>query len=623
MSRSRALRAAYYGLPMVACVVVYWYALRAWFTMDDFAWLGLRLEVHSLRDLVRALFEPQAQGTVRVLSERLYFLVLSSLFGMHALPYRIVVFATQLANLALISLISRRITGSAAAAFIAPILYVFNNALAIPMAWASCYNEVLWAFLVLAGFYCFLRYIDSGDQRWWVAQWIAYLVGFGVLELNVVYPALAALYALCCARAYLRKTIPLFAPAVLFAAIHLLFIPKPHSSTYGMYFDLGLITRLRRYFAWAVGPARLGDMVDASLSRSGRIASLVIALALLVFAASRLRRRDWRPAFLLGWFVVTLAPLLPLANHTMDYYLTVPVIGVCILGAWAIVESWRSSVAMGVVAVLLALTYCAGQYAEIQSATWWRYDSSRRLKSLLEAMNASWHRNPRGVVLLSNVDWDLFAAGFNDDPFRLYGIPRPFLTPGSENALKQPDPPRGLSAFTTTVADIMPALSQNNALVLAVSDHRVTDVTAAYSAVARTQYAPQEIRRVDVGQPGMALKLGPSWYPVERGFRWMPDSATVRMAGPHSPAERLHVSGYAPAVVVAQGPVHLTVSVDGRKLGTVAVDKPDEPFDFDFALPAAEVGKDAMEIKLSVDRTMTLPGDSRRLGLIFGTLELK
>src|SRR5579884_3858923 len=104
MSRSRALRAAYYGLPMVACVVVYWYALRAWFTMDDFAWLGLRLEVHSLRDLVRALFEPQAQGTVRVLSERLYFLVLSSLFGMHALPYRIVVFATQLANLALISL---------------------------------------------------------------------------------------------------------------------------------------------------------------------------------------------------------------------------------------------------------------------------------------------------------------------------------------------------------------------------------------------------------------------------------------------------------------------------------------------------------------------------------------
>lgn len=202
-------------------------------------------------------------------------------------------------------------------------------------------------------------------------------------------------------------------------------------------------------------------------------------------------------------------------------------------------------------------------------------------------------------------------------------MPRPFLTPGSENALKQPHPPRGLSAFTTTVAGIMPALSQNNALVLAVSDQRVTDVTAAYSAVAKTQYAPSELRRVDVGQPGMALKLGPSWYSVEHGFRWMPDSATVRMAGPHSPAERLHVSGYAPAAVVAQGPVHLTVSIDGKKAGAVAIDKPDAPFEFDFALPAAALGKDAIEVKLSVDRTMALPGDSRRLGLIFGTLELK
>jgi hypothetical protein len=623
MSRSRALRVAYYGIPAVACLAVYWYALRAWFTMDDFAWLGLRLEVHSLRDLIRALFEPQAQGTVRVLSERVYFLALSSLFGMHAAPYRLVTFATQFANLALMSLIARRITGCAVAAFLAPILYVFNNALAIPMAWASCYNEILWACLVLAGFYCFLRYIEDGDRRWWRAQWIAYLAGFGVLELNVVYPALAALYALCCARAYLRKTIPLFAPAVLFAAIHALFIPKPENSTYAMYFDFGLVTRLRRYFAWAVGPSRLGDMVDASLSRPGRIASLVIALSLLVFAASRLRRRDWRPAFLLGWFVITLAPLLPLANHTMDYYLTVPAIGLCILGAWAIAEAWRGGIALGAVAALLALTYCAGQYAEIQSATRWRYHSSRRLKALLEQMNASWRRHPRGVVLLSNVDWDLFAAGFSDDPFRLYGIPRPFLTPGSENGLKQPDPPRGLGSFTTTVAEIMPALNQNNALVLSVSDHGVTDVTAAYSAVAKTQYAPSELRRIDVGQPGMALKLGPSWYPVEHGFRWMPDSATVRMAGPHSPAERLHVSGYAPAAVLAPGPVHLTVSVDGRKAGTVAVDKPDSPFEFDFPLPPAQVGKASMEVKLSLDRTMTLPGDSRRLGLIFGTLELK
>jgi hypothetical protein len=578
---------------------------------------------------MRALFEPQAQGTVRVLSERLYFLVLSSIFGMHAMPYRLIAFATQFANLAMLSIVTRRVIGSALAAFIAPILYIFNNALSVPMAWASCYNEILWTLLVLTGFYCFLRYIDTGDQRWWTAQWIAYLVGFGVLELNVVYPALAALYALCCARAYLRKTLPLFrktlplfAPAILFAILHA-FIPKPHESIYAMYFDLGLVTRLRRYFAWAVGPSRLGDMVSVSLARPGKIASLVIAIALLAFAACRLWRRDWRPAFLLGWFFIALAPLLPLANHTMDYYLTVPAIGVCMLGAWAIAESWRRSIALRIIAILLAVVYCVGGCIEIRSATWWRYDSSRRLRAVLEQVNAAWHRNPRGVILLSNVDWDLFAAGFIDDPFRLYGLPRPFLTPGSEAPLKEPDPPRGLSEFTTTVADVMPALNQNNALVLAISDQRLTDVTAAYSAVARTQYTPVELSRIDVGQPGAALKLGPTWYPVESGFRWMPDRATLRMAGPHSPSERLHVAGYTPRALVAKGPVRLTVSVDGREIGTETIGKPDAPFDFDFAMPAASIGKPAVEVGLYVDHTTTLPGDPRKLGLIFGVFEIK
>jgi hypothetical protein len=169
----------------------------------------------------------------------------------------------------------------------------------------------------------------------------------------------------------------------------------------------------------------------------------------------------------------------------------------------------------------------------------------------------------------------------------------------------------------------MPALNQNNALVLAISDQRLTDVTAAYSAVARTQYTPVELSRIDVGQPGAALKLGPTWYPVESGFRWMPDRATLRMAGPHSPSERLHVAGYTPRALVAKGPVRLTVSVDGREIGTETIGKPDAPFDFDFAMPAASIGKPAVEVGLYVDHTTTLPGDPRKLGLIFGVFEIK
>ena len=76
------------ALPLI-CLAVYWRGLFAWFQADDFAWLSLRAHVHDWRSLLENLFAPMAQGTIRPLSERAFFLVFESLFGLHALPFRI------------------------------------------------------------------------------------------------------------------------------------------------------------------------------------------------------------------------------------------------------------------------------------------------------------------------------------------------------------------------------------------------------------------------------------------------------------------------------------------------------------------------------------------------------
>ena len=39
------------------------------------------------------------------------------------------------------------------------------------------------------------------------------------------------------------------------------------------------------------------------------------------------------PLFGVAWFVIVIGPYLPLSDHKMDYYLTVPVIGLAI---WAV-----------------------------------------------------------------------------------------------------------------------------------------------------------------------------------------------------------------------------------------------------------------------------------------------
>src|SRR5579863_10115838 len=90
---TRGGKLAYFLAPILVCLAVYWRVPFIWFRIDDFAWLGLPLDAQDF-GLWRALFRPQAEGTVRVLSERVFFLVSSSVFGLHAWPFRAIALGT-------------------------------------------------------------------------------------------------------------------------------------------------------------------------------------------------------------------------------------------------------------------------------------------------------------------------------------------------------------------------------------------------------------------------------------------------------------------------------------------------------------------------------------------------
>src|SRR5262245_38001407 len=200
-SRNPRNSALMFALPPLVCLAIYWKAPFMWFRIDDFAWLGLPLETHNVRDFLLAMFEPRAQGTVRTLSERLYFLIPASLFGLSAIPFRVMSMGTWFVDLVLIQAIGARLWNSRAAGLWAALFWAATPVLITPLVWSAAYNELLCALCVLTAFYARLRWLEAPESKWRFVEAGAYLAGFGALEVIVAYPAIVLLHAFTFAEA--------------------------------------------------------------------------------------------------------------------------------------------------------------------------------------------------------------------------------------------------------------------------------------------------------------------------------------------------------------------------------------------------------------------------------------
>jgi hypothetical protein len=565
-----------------------------------------------------------AQGTIRPLSERAFFISFYALFGLNALPFRLMVFFTQFVNLALVASLTRRLTRSRAAGLLAALLWTANSSLGLAMSWTSAYNQILCAFFLLLSFHLLVRYTETGKRSYFIWQWVTFLLGFGALEINVVYPVVAASYTLCCARRYFRKTLWLFIPSAIFVAVHQHVVPKPASDLYLLHFDAGILSTLWTYWEWALGPARLG-LISVNLAPwIAPAATVFLTVAVVVFCVWKLRKREWLAGFLVIWFLVVITPVLPLREHVSDYYLTVPVIGLAMLGAWAATCAWKAHTAGKIVAILAVTIYLGSSIPFARVVTRFRYERSQEVRTLVRGLAEVHELHPGKVILLSGVDTGLFWGGVFDRSYRLLGISDLYLTPGSEANIEAHREVGEVSDYVLPAGPALRALEQNRAVVYAAGGERLRNVTGPVRAVARSRWAgAKEPQRVEVGNSLFAGQLGPEWYAVEESYRWMPKRATVRLGGPHSPGQKLHVEGFCSARQIEEGPLAVTVSVDGQAYPPVLLDRGDAAFKFSFPLPSELVGKERIEVSVEVDRTFTVASDPRPLGLVFGTFAVR
>jgi hypothetical protein len=608
---NRPWRLASWAIPPLFLLALYWPGLRCWFRQDDFAWLQLRGTIHTWADFWRAMFAPMAQGTIRPWSERAFFIGFYSLFGLNALPFRICAFVTQVANLTLIRAVGERITGSSAAGFWAALLWTANSVLIPVMTWSSVYNQALCGFFLLLAFYFLLRYIETGDSRFQWAQWAAFLLGFGALEIMVVYPALAAVYTLLCARRYFRGTLPLFLPSIAFTIVHRAVSPPVAGSPYAMSFDSSLFITFLRYLMRAAAPPGIWPVCAVS-----------ILLALAAFAATQALRGKSEALFLAAWFAIVLGPVLPLRNHFSEYYLTLPSMGLGMLGGWGLAAAWKARPVWKVAALALLAIYCI-PLPSIRAQTKARYRLSRDIEGMVLGVVEVRQLHPGRIILLTGLSDELFWNAVLDRPFKLVGVSDVYISPESGQMLTPHPDIAEIRPFVLPPADTLDGLNAGRIVVYAPSGDRLRNVTSLYQTTMRLYLHNTVPRRVDVADDLLSYLLGKTWYPRDEKHRWMPKQASLRLGGPVTSQQRLYLTGYCPKQQWEKGPLPLSVTVDGAALPPVRIQPGNERFAFDFALPRESAGKESVEVAVEVGRTFTPPGEDRALGLVFGVFEIR
>lgn len=597
------------------CTALYWDGLKCWFRQDDFAWLTLASETLSGGDFWRAMFAPMAQGTIRPLSERAFFLVFHALFGLEALPFRIWVFLTQAANLVLLGWLTARLTKSLAAGWLAPALWLSGGAMYVVMTWTSAYNQVLCGFCLLLAFHCFLRWAETGKSRYYRWQWAPYLAGFGALEIAAVYPLLVLVYCGLAAPRLARRSLPLLLPALVYVALRAGTGPDP-GGVYQPVVDASVGATLGTYWAWALGPALAADVFRLP-NWEVLAGTLILSAALLGFAGVQLSRGRRVPVFLLAWFLLLLAPVLPLKHHVSEYYLTLPTMGLAMLGAQAFVAGWRRAGGWRACALLAGGLYLAASLPAARVSARSLYQQTREVKKVVAGVARAAQIHPGKVILLAGVDTLLFWNSIYHRPFGLVGAGEVYLAPGAEARVERAAG-LDLAEFITPPGPALDAIERGRAVVYDVSGLRLRNVTAGYAALLEAGGAGPPAR-VHVRNPLMEYLLGPGWYPTDTaGTRWAGRRAEVRMAAPGSGASELHVWGFCPEEQVSAGPLAVAAEVSGRALPARELRQAGS-----FHLVWNIEGKGEMRVAVEVGRTFRPAGSDRDLGLAYEGFEIR
>lgn len=326
-SRSTLLDTAAAVCVILAALIAYSNAVDYFFSQDDFTFLARAMGIAQYPDFTDPF------GT-RVLSTRIYFQAMKGLFGLRPDAYHWASLALHALNALLVLAVAKRWTGSRAAAIVAGLAFATSDLAFTAVFWISGVQDLLATTFLLVSALLWIHGLEKGIA-WSIPS--ACALGLSVLckETGVLFPLALAMIAWARGAWNRPKALALLPHAAVSVAAALVLAAGASKVTeagaYGTGLSTGILHNLATYLKWTV------DVVHPFKDRIAQIdydawkvavpAALVTVPIILTFRG-RKRHVAWSAA---GWFMLTLAPVLPLLHHTYAYYLYAPSVGAATL----------------------------------------------------------------------------------------------------------------------------------------------------------------------------------------------------------------------------------------------------------------------------------------------------
>jgi hypothetical protein len=288
-----------------------------------------------------------------------------------------------------------------------------------------------------------------------------------------------------------------------------------------------------------------------------------------------------------------------------------------------VAKAWQSGGVWRPAGVALAGLFLASHWPAARFAAKWWYERSMRIENIVRAVSQVRQSEPRKTILLTGVDETIFTGAFRDKAFTAVGVDNVYLDPDASAQLPAELLRAAPAEFALDPAIIRRLLNRNQLVVLSLEKEPLRKITRAYTKQFLQTHPEDELpRRIETGAAVAGDLFGPTWGPAEFGFRWMPRHAKFRINGPTGVGQRIHLTGHNPEEQARNGPLRLSITVDGRSVGNRTLTKPGG-FDLSYPLPDELVGRAEVEVSLEVDRTFRPPADGRDLGLVFTVFEVR